>query len=425
MKDYKKVAEDVFRRRDEVIAENKIRRKRVVEICASAACWVAVAAVGFGIWKTNIHGKNIETVDSQPGTSQEANISLPNSEPLSDNTSNMNNINEFIVDGVDIRCLPRHSNVAIFHHTRIDHFDIEEIPDGIHTFDQGTMIEGEWIHTAQKGTKQLSRSLREAIAEYGSTDEYGDIQYDVIIELYRGNMRVNPTMGLFESECERFGTNFYFEKDSQTKKCYLGLAATLETLENLTLSEDYCYIFRLRGNYLNDTDTSSNTRVYNHGDHTALFELEGADFCHPRGTVKNIDAEITEPEYSPDNGTVLFSESLKKAIEKYGKTDKNGELYYEAVFEYYKDGERIDSTKELWEEESVRGVRVSFGSKSDDWGENWVHWIWSTKTVNELENFKPTGDYGIVIYLFDPYFGYPFKYDDNIINGLYNNGVFF
>lgn len=423
MKDYKKVAEDVFRRRDEVIAENKIRRKRLAEIGISAMCWAAVAAVGFGIWKTNIAGNKIKSTDSLSNTLQTSGASLNNSDSTSADTSDSYNSNDEL--DVDPRCIPVHSNIAVAYHTRVDYFEIEDRPEGLHNCNVGTWIDGEWIATAQEGTTELTRSLRKAIEEYGSADEYGDIQYDLIVELYHRGMRLNPTMGLFESECDRFGTGLYFEKDSQNKKCYMGISATCEMLENFTPSEDYRYIFYLRGNYFKDTDTSSNKRVYNHGDHTASFELEGADFCKPRGSIRNIDAEINEPEYSPENGTVLFSESLKKAIEKYGNEDKNGELYYSVVLEYYKDGERIDSTKGLWERESVRGVRTNFESQSSDWGENWEHYIWSSKTVNELESFKPTGEYGIVMYLYDPYFGYPFKYNDNTINGLYNNGVFF
>lgn len=415
MKDYKKVAEDVFRRRDEIIAENKLRRKRLVEIGVSAACWAAVGAVGFGIWKTNIREKNINTVDPQSSTSQGANASLNNSDPISENSVPNNSDNEFIIDGVDIRCLPRHSNVLIGYHTCIDSYDIES---------EGRLVGVtgvEYGHQLGAGDVMFSTGLINAMAKYGQTDEYGEIYYDVIIGYYKYSSGVEPNMELFESECEKFGKNFFIETDTDGH-CYLGTHnATYDMLKNLAPNDEYGYYVYLRGDFFGDTDTSSNKRVYNHGDHTAFFELEGVDFCHPRGKITNIDADIKEPEYSPDNGTVVISQSLKKAIETYGKEDKNGVIDYRVIIEYYKDGKRIESTKELWESESAGG----FHSHSSDGGAHWEHYIGSDMTVDRLESFKPNGEYGCVLYLYNAYFGYPYKYDDNIVNGLYNNGVYF
>lgn len=416
MKDYKKVAEDVFRRRDEIIAENKLRRKRLVEICASAACWVAVAAIGFGIWKTNISGKNIGTVDPQSGTSQGANVSRVNSEPLSGNTSDTNNtFNKFLDDnGVDIRCYPRHSNVFIGYHTRIDNYDIQS--EGIIDRPTGVMY-GSQINA---GDVLYSNELKQAMAKYGETDEYGEIYYDVIIQYYKFNSGIEPDMELFESEREKFGINFFIETDIDGH-CYLGTHnATYDMLKNLAPNDEYGYYIRLRGEiYIN-----SNKCVYNHGDHTASFELEGADFCKLRGQITNIDADIKEPEHSPENGTAVISESLKKAVEMYGKEDKNGELYYDVVVEYYKDGKRINTTWEIHDFEEARGSKLAIESHSNDFGATWEHRMHKMMTVDEIESFEPSAEYGYVLHLKNFYLGLPYDLMSNVINGLYNNGVY-
>ena len=94
------------------------------------------------------------------------------------------------------------------------------------------------------------------------------------------------------------------------------------------------------------------------------------------------------------------------------------------IIEYYKDGELIETTKDLWQSESDRGAKLNLESSSSDWGANFEHHIWCTYTVSELESFEPSGEYGYVLHLHNAYFGNPYGLMDNIINGLYNNGVY-
>ena len=279
MKDYKTVAEDVFRRRDEVVEENKIRRKKIVEVGISAACWAAVGAVGFGVWKTHVNGKIGNSGDNLISTEQRApdnmlgsefapadsiNSAISESEASVSDTKPDEADNEYIVDGVDIRCC---------------------VP----------------IHSGFNGPA-----------------------------------------------------------------------------ENHTI----------------------------------------------KGHISNIDVDYEEAGYSPENGTVVFANSLKKAIEIYGAEDSHGELYYHVIIEYYKDGELVEITKDLWQSEHDRGARLNFESYSSDWGATFEHHIWNNMTVSELESFEPGEEYGYVLHLYNAYFGYPYKLMDNIINGLYNNGVY-
>ncbi len=471
MKDYKNVAEDVFRRSREIIEQNKLRRKKHIEIGVSAACWAVVGAVGVGVWATS-RQNNADTVvsrgqfandgkdhsqerDTVLSSTTDAETSISYSEkhepaysttanntdfkcnpPHSNITSHtgiescstadvetsypstvdvktsLPEINSDTGD-IDIRCCPSHSQICITAHTRIDSFGSEG---------------GDKYAAPEGGQVIFDKSLTDAMAAYGKTDEYGEIMYDVMVEHYKDGKRVNPTRELWESELERFGNSFYFETDSSDPdnvKHYTGIrSASYEMLENFAPSGDYGYVVVLRDNFFGDINTEPNERLYSHGDHTAAFELEGADFCKPRGCISNIDFEIEEVDYSPENGTVIVGESLKKAIEMYGREDKNGELDYRVLIEYYKDGKHIDTTKEVWDNEQERGARLSFETYSSEWGKNVEHRIYRFMTVDELESFEPSGEYGYVLHLYNVYLGNPYSLRDNIINGLYNNGVF-
>lgn len=53
MKNYEEVAESVFKRSEEMIAQNKRRRRdRLINIVATVSCLAVAGAVGIGVWKT-------------------------------------------------------------------------------------------------------------------------------------------------------------------------------------------------------------------------------------------------------------------------------------------------------------------------------------------------------------------------------------
>lgn len=287
MKDYKTVAEDVFRRRDEVIEENKTRRKKLTEIGVSAACWAAVGAVGFGVWKTQIDRKTVNSQDVLSGTEQKAPSDSIHSDDLDEYLSHPYNSSG-------------HNN------------------DGINS------------------TVSESKTNKD------------DNNYDnVVVDI----------------------------------RCYPPIHGGID------------------GSLVDD-----------------IMKM--------RGRISNIDVEIERGEYSPENGTAVIANSLKTAVEKYGAEDSHGELDYHVLIEYYKDGKPIEITKVLWESEYDRGIQLNFESYSSDWGATYEHHIWSFMTVSDIESFKPSEEYGYVLYLYDSYFGYPYELMDNIINGLYNNGVY-
>lgn len=384
MKDYKKVAEDVFRRSGEVTEENKRRRRRLAEIGVSAACWAAVGAVGFGVWKTNFDEKNIKTVIPNSSTAQGTIVLPENSASISDDSNQTSdqkndepdNNNEFIdKDGIDIRCYP------------VIHLPMQE---GYSAPKNGQMI--------------ITRALKEKLTLSSKIDME---LFSVVIEYYKDGKRVDPTKEFLESERDRTGMIFLeLEIDNIAGISFIYEEdASCKTFEVFTPREGYGCIAYLRSDFIRNINNSGEIKISGH--------------------ISNIDADLENVEYSPENGTAVISESLKKAVEIYGKEDKNGEINYSVLVEYYKDGNHINPTMEIWGSEREKGLYLNFETYSSDWGNNSEQRIWKYMTVDELESFKPSGEYGYVLHLYNAYFGYEYKYDDNIINGLYNNGVYF
>lgn len=377
MKNYNEVADEVFRRSKEVEEENKLRRRRMTEIGVSAACWAAAGAVGFGIWKTNIAGKGVVT--SAPAEGAGSVIPDSAAESIDDLLSHeYNDPGHIDKNGIDVRCIPTiHLPCQSF-----DHY-----------------------YQTEPGKVVISNALKEQ-AMIGLDDET-ERTFDVLIEYYKDGERVDPTNEFMESESARMGIGFELETDSESGNHYIRCQNMTCDMpeEKIIPNDDYGIVVYLRSAFLNGLDTN-------------------IDLTKMRGQVTNVDAEYEEKEYSPENGTSVIGESLKAGIEKYGREDNNGEIYYQVLIEYYRDGKRIDPTRELWESERVNGRHFNFATYSRDFGQSIENYIYTNMTLDEIENFRPGEEYGYVLHLDDAYRGYPFELHSTIINGLYNNGVY-
>lgn len=80
MKNYKEMADSVFQRSNEIIAENKRKRKNLIGITSAVSCVCLVALIGFGGLKSGLLGNVVpsekpgqSTVTPPPTTQQEQN----------------------------------------------------------------------------------------------------------------------------------------------------------------------------------------------------------------------------------------------------------------------------------------------------------------------------------------------------------------
>lgn len=313
-------------------------------------------------------------------------------------------------------------------------------------------------YSPENGTSVIGESLKAGIEKYGRADNNGDIRYEVYIEYYKDGEQTKATKELWQQEHDRDMTVVYSTSGSEhgeTLNEYIYAIMTVDDIESFEPLEGYgCalhlvdayngYPFRLEstiinglynnGVYIPTAEETSMMDIYPPLDEKDVdprcdvpihlpVDADPSDYLNTalRGHIENIDTEYEETEYSPENGTFVVGNSLKAALEKYGREDRNGELYYKVLIEFYKDGERIETTKEL---HGSLEHRYNLASSSEDWGEHYEHYIWAQMTADEIESFEPDEGYGCALHLYDARLGYPFELMSNIINGYYNNGVY-
>lgn len=117
--------------------------------------------------------------------------------------------------------------------------------------------------------------------------------------------------------------------------------------------------------------------------------------------------------FVPENGTVVISDLLQKALNEYGSEDENGKIHYGILVEFYKDGKRIEPTMELWESERDKfGDGFGLLTNSSDWGRKIEHYMHADSTKEQIESYTADSELGVALFLYDDYFGYP-----NILDG--------
>lgn len=89
MKNYKEMADSVFQRSNELLAERAKRRKTVNKILCQAGCCCLVALIGFGVWKSGILDQTPLTLTGD-NSSSEGNATLIENTESSKNHSDNN-----------------------------------------------------------------------------------------------------------------------------------------------------------------------------------------------------------------------------------------------------------------------------------------------------------------------------------------------
>ncbi|MBD5383397.1 MAG: hypothetical protein HDR72_00155 [Ruminococcaceae bacterium] len=108
---------------------------------------------------------------------------------------------------------------------------------------------------------------------------------------------------------------------------------------------------------------------------------------------------------APQNGTLLFTDALKGAMQEYGYTDKNGDIQYRVVVNYYDNGQPVDVNSSAireteWNRLCGHGYHCEFESCGKDWGNTTEHHLCMTLTRGQLESFTPCDSYGCTICLY-------------------------
>lgn len=77
MKDYKEVADDVFRRSEKIIADNRKRKNKIIKVGSMTSCFCLIALLGVGVWQSGLLSNMASVRDGDvvmDGVSNTANI---------------------------------------------------------------------------------------------------------------------------------------------------------------------------------------------------------------------------------------------------------------------------------------------------------------------------------------------------------------
>jgi len=242
MKNYKEVAESVFRRSEEVIEQNKRRRRTLIMNGSAALCIVAAGAVWFSVWQSARRGAEV----AQPAGQfvNEGNNYSVESDAVDDKH---NNIDESIFEPV-----PSASGSIIG--TSVEGVDSPEYPTLVEVESYPQVSSGAY-DAPKNGTVYYSDALKGALKEYSSQDEQDIILFHVIADFYKDGVLVDvDSPEICENEWNRLcGQDFqcYFNEcagnSGTVNKRHFCMTLDREQLESFTPAEGYGYTLCLYG----------------------------------------------------------------------------------------------------------------------------------------------------------------------------------
>ena len=246
MKDYKEVAERVFQRSEEILAENR-RKKRARIRVGSLACCLAVL-LGFAVWQRGVLPReNLASADqfAQDGRdhSGESDVVLDNGNSDLDGdpggysagpgeaSVGSDKISEQDLESMSGFMLLPDSDVGV---------EMPEVTRMISSYGDGDP-EANWA-VPENGTVELSSALRGAIEEYGDS-----VQYRVFVELFCDGQALEMDRPLMEKETDRLAAlgyrvavEVYYDQGTITDH-YFTLHATMEQVNCFAASAEYGY----------------------------------------------------------------------------------------------------------------------------------------------------------------------------------------
>lgn len=252
MKDYKEVAERVFQRSEEILAENRRKKRARIKAGSLASCCCLAVLLGFTAWQSGVLPR--ESLASANQFAQDGRDHSGESDVVLDNgNSNLDGdpggysagpgevsggsdeVSEQDLESMYGFMLRPDSDVGI---------EMPEVTKMISSYgDSDTETSCE---IPENGAVELSASLRGAIEEYGDS-----VQYRVFVELFRDGQALEMNRSLMEKETDRLAAlgyraagEIYYDHGTITD-CYFTLHATMEQVNCFAASEEYGYMLSL------------------------------------------------------------------------------------------------------------------------------------------------------------------------------------
>lgn len=94
MKDYNEIANDIFERRDQYVAEQRKKRKSLVRITAAACSFALVALIGIRVWRSGWLDSTVPPTINNPGISGEQSLNGDNNPNNPNESTGLSNDNQ-------------------------------------------------------------------------------------------------------------------------------------------------------------------------------------------------------------------------------------------------------------------------------------------------------------------------------------------
>lgn len=248
MKNYEEVTENVFRKSEEIIKQNRRRRNTIMKIGVSAGCLAIIGTVGAGAWNRGHNASPIEAVQSTESTVKQSESGSTLSVVSNSSTGGKSSIAEKIPESNSAFNGPimgpdSDNSIPMTFITRIDGFEVEDNERKI---------------APANGQIHISKAVSEAMRHYGDVDENNnEIIYRVVIEYLQDQQIIPATRELYDRESARLkeqrGRGLNFETYSWDWGAHsrntIWAYFTKSEIENFTADENYGYVIELYDNY--------------------------------------------------------------------------------------------------------------------------------------------------------------------------------
>lgn len=252
MKDYREVADRVLRRSEEIIAENRRKKRARIKAGSLASCCCLAALLGFGVWQSGASPQETlvpaEQFAEDDGHSGESDAALDNGNsdldgdpggysaaPDGEVSSGGEASEQDPASWFGIPAMPDNDGSL--------ELDMSTVKKMISSYGGG---DTEACYAVpENGTVGLSGPLRGAVEEYGDS-----VRYRVLVDLFRDGQALEMNGSLAKEESARLAAldftpavETYF--DGREYHYYFTLHATMEQVTHFAASDQYGYMLFL------------------------------------------------------------------------------------------------------------------------------------------------------------------------------------
>lgn len=342
MKNYKEVADSVFKRSEEIIVQNKKRRReRLMSIGATAGCLIVAGAVGIGVWK------NMGRAD------------IPVASDIDPNWSSAS----------------RYVNSTT---TTIDNIYDSSTASSKNDTANGAVVSGEVGVTsvAESSTENVESDKTDIVSNASGSGEVGVTSN---AESSTKTDIVNSVSGSGE-----VGVTSIPESSAESVESNTANSAPESSAET------------------SDNDSAVNFPANNEPDTNALSGTPLKTATVIEEYESNV---VTDYIGTPENGTYRVSDDLREAMEEYGYTDGNGDIVYHVMAYYYENGTPVDVSVSAicdgeWNRLCGHGYHCEYETCGRNWGAEYDNHFCMRLTREQIENFTPAGNLGCELCLY-------------------------